>query len=147
MKPTPRIDSMSKLITHNLIWSDKVISSRRAARSAAAITLPLAVPLMFSPQPTSCQTPLSFKSKLKTLILLPNSLLVVMTNGDGGGALNVSHNDLRHCLFFFFCTPFPLLHLHSLSIFIMFSRTGPMISPFVLILPPIVFRETRYVFI
>lgn len=146
MKPTPGIDSVSKLITHNLIWSDKVISSRRAARSAAAITLPLAVPLMFSPRPTSCQTPLSFKSKLKTFILLPNSLLVVMTNGDGGGTLNVSHNDLRHCLFFF-CTLFPLLHLHSLSILIMFSRAGPVISPFVLIVPPIVFREMRYVFI
>lgn len=31
MKPTAHIDSVSKLITHNLICSDKVISSRHAA--------------------------------------------------------------------------------------------------------------------
>lgn len=68
MKPSAHIDSVSKLIIHNLICSDKVISSRHTAPSAAIILLPSRRwCLAWGGGCTNSQTQLCFKSKLKNI--------------------------------------------------------------------------------
>lgn len=68
MKPAASIDSMSKLITHNLICSDRVIS-RLCAAWSAAITLTHLGPYVEPPAWLFCQVPTSCKSKWKTAVL------------------------------------------------------------------------------